>query len=282
LKIQFEAIKPDPQKSFHLMVNPRLNNFFFWHFHPEVELVYIKGTDGIRHVGDHVSRYTASDLVLIGSGVPHLNFDYGVRSEYQKIVVHFPPDFLQSQQTKSPELEFINPLFTVARRGIAINGELKSEIGARLISLDTRTPFDQWIELLIILKKIDACQQLEFLHQQPFINKTNQLAQDRLQDVFTYMQQHYDQKISLDRIASVAHLSREAFCRYFKKMTQMNWTDFLNQYRVNQAKKMLVQGHRVGEAADASGFESLSYFNRTFKKIVGTNPIDYRKEYQVL
>ncbi|MFN6319936.1 MAG: hypothetical protein ACK4YE_00105, partial [Bacteroidota bacterium] len=62
-----EKISPAPDSSFHIMVNPKLNDFFFWHFHPEIELVFIEGADGTRHVGDHISHYKESDLVLIGS-----------------------------------------------------------------------------------------------------------------------------------------------------------------------------------------------------------------------
>ena len=72
MKIQLEAIKPDANSSFHLMLNPRLNDFFFWHFHPEFELTYIEGANGNRSVGSHISQYAGSDLVFIGSNIPHL------------------------------------------------------------------------------------------------------------------------------------------------------------------------------------------------------------------
>ena len=79
-----EKIAPDENSSFHLMVNPRLHDFFFWHFHPEIELVFISGADGTRHVGDHISSFGGSDLVMIGSYIPHLNFDYGIQTHYEK------------------------------------------------------------------------------------------------------------------------------------------------------------------------------------------------------
>ena len=78
MKIQLEQINPDAKSSFRLLHNPRLNDLFYWHFHPEYELVYIEGANGTRHVGDHISLYEYSDLVLIGSNIPHLNFDYGM------------------------------------------------------------------------------------------------------------------------------------------------------------------------------------------------------------
>jgi AraC-like DNA-binding protein len=67
-------------------------------------------------------------------------------------------------------------------------------------------------------------------------------------------------------------LSKAAFCRYFKKMTRLTFIDFLNQYRVNQAKTLLQGDCNVTEACYACGFESLSYFNRVFRKVTGGNP----------
>ena len=65
MKIQKEVVLPDPGQSFKLF-KPSLKNFFFWHYHPEYELVYVEATTGIRHVGQHISSFMDSDLVLIG------------------------------------------------------------------------------------------------------------------------------------------------------------------------------------------------------------------------
>ncbi|MEL6867759.1 MAG: AraC family transcriptional regulator, partial [Bacteroidota bacterium] len=91
MKTQFENISPDANSSFRLLLNPRLSELFFWHFHPEYELVYIEGANGTRQVGDHISEYQGSDLVFIGSDIPHLNFDYGVKTDYEKVVLHIHP-----------------------------------------------------------------------------------------------------------------------------------------------------------------------------------------------
>jgi hypothetical protein len=67
-----EKIVPDQEKSsFHWLVNPKLNDFFLWHFHPEFELVFIEAQEGKRHVGEHIGHFYGSDLVFIGSYIPH-------------------------------------------------------------------------------------------------------------------------------------------------------------------------------------------------------------------
>ena len=86
------------------MVNPRLHDFFFWHFHPEIELVFLDGADGTRHVGEHVSPFYNNDLVLIGPYIPHLNFDYGIKADYEKTVLHLQEDFLTDIMERTPEL----------------------------------------------------------------------------------------------------------------------------------------------------------------------------------
>ncbi|MFK7979372.1 MAG: AraC family transcriptional regulator, partial [Saprospiraceae bacterium] len=58
MKIQLENVVPDANSSFKLIQNPKLNDLFFWHFHPEFELVYIEGASATRHVGNHISQYT--------------------------------------------------------------------------------------------------------------------------------------------------------------------------------------------------------------------------------
>jgi len=110
VKIQKEIVLPDPGQSFKLFT-PSLRNYFFWHYHPEYELVYVEAVAGIRHVGQHISSFTESDLVLIGPNVPHLNFDYSIETEYRQIVVQLKENFLGTAIAETPEFSKISKLF---------------------------------------------------------------------------------------------------------------------------------------------------------------------------
>ena len=90
---ELEKISSDANSSFRFLYNPILTDVFYWHYHPEIELVYIEGASGTRHVGNHLSKYHHSDLVLVGSNIPHLNFDYKVKSDYRIVVLHIHPRF---------------------------------------------------------------------------------------------------------------------------------------------------------------------------------------------
>ena len=278
MKIQLEAIS-SKDSSFSLMFNPRLSDLFYWHFHPEYELVYIEATQGTRHIGDHISTYEKSDLTLIGSNIPHLNFDYGIKTDYQKVVVHFKKDFFEAHIQSTPELSSLAKLFEQSKHGIAFGVKIKADVGKKLFQLEKLKPFDQYIQILEILQILADSNDQNLLHKQPYRNKYSDRDQGRLREIYAFVDKNYHQKITLDQVAAISNLSKEAFCRYFKKASQYTFVEFLNRYRISQSKRLLMLGQSVGDACLKSGFESLSYFNRIFKKISQENPSDFRNRY---
>jgi AraC-like DNA-binding protein len=279
MKIQLETIKPSSNSSFHLMVNPRLNDFYFWHFHPEFELTFIEGASGRRHVGEHIGKYEGSDLVFIGSNIPHLNFDYGVKTAYEKTVLHIQPDFLKEAFPKTPELKAIYQFFEKSKYGVAILGKTKEQAGKMLRELYLLQPFEQFLEVLRIFQLLAHSTEIELLHNEPVKNQHNKKSQDRLKVLYRFMEENYARKIDVEEAARLCHMTKAAFCRYFKRTTHLTFTDFLNHYRINQAKRLLLLDKNVSEVCYACGFESLSYFNRIFKKITLVNPLAYKKQY---
>ncbi len=279
MKVQLETITNQVNRSFSMMFNPRLSDLFFWHSHPEYELVYIKGANGTRHVGDHISTYQESDLVLIGSEIPHLNFDYGVQSEYQKVVVHLNKDFVENHFTHARELIAIKKLFEKSKKGIAFLGEKTAFIGKKLFDLENLNPFQQYLQLIIILQLLSEIKSVEILHKKPFLNKFSNKEQERLRQIHAFIDNNYHRKIELDEIAGICFMTKEAFCRYFKKMTKYTFIEFLNRYRISHSKRYLMAGESVSDACYQSGFQSLSYYNRIFKKVTNENPSKFRKRY---
>jgi len=279
MKIELEKIISNKDSSISLDVNPNLSDFFFWHFHPEYELVFIEGADCNRHVGKHLSKFKGSDLVLIGSYIPHLNFDYGIKTSYEKIVVHIRSDFLKNAFISTPELNSINKLLQLSQHGLAFGELTKREIGPRLKNLPSLSKFDQFLEMLQILNYLMLADDKELLHQDPVKNQFTRKDEDRLDRIYTFIDDHYQQKIEIKDVAKLSNLSNAAFCRYFKKMTRLTFTQFVNHYRIDKAKKLLLIHKNVTETCFQCGFESLSYFNRTFKKVTGRNPQSFKKEH---
>lgn len=281
MKVQLENPLTHGDQSFGLMFNPRLNDLFYWHFHPEYELVYIEAESGPRHVGSHSSRYSGSDLILIGSNIPHLNFDYGVQGSYRKVVVHLKKSLVETQWANMPELATLNRLFQQASKGLTFLHAQKNETGQRLFALEGLTPARQYLELLNILLELAELGESVPLHDRPYANQYTLREQNRIRHVFAYIDRYYPRAITLAEVAELCHLSREAFCRYFKRMTNYSFTEFLNRFRISQSKNMLMNGYSVTDACYACGFGSLSYYNRIFRKVTGENPSTFRKRYEL-
>jgi AraC-like DNA-binding protein len=276
MKIQLEEIAPKQNSSFNIMVNPRLSDFYFWHFHAPFELVYIEGCDGTRHVGEHISKYTGSDLVFIGSNIPHLNFDYGVKTNYEKRVLHIQPEFLNLVQNNTPELKSIATIFEKAKFGISFGENTKKHLAEKLKSLFQLNDFDQFLAVLSIFKYLSETDDFQLLHSKVIENQYNSREQERMKRLYQFLDENYLRKIELDEAAQIANLSSAAFCRFFKQMTKLTFIEFLNHYRINHAKNLLHSGKNVSESCFESGFESLSYFNRTFKKVTCENPLAFK------
>lgn len=278
MKIQRELVVPDPGQSFRLF-SPRLRNNFYWHYHPEYELVYVEATTGIRHVGQHISSYMGSDLVLIGANIPHLNFDYGLKTEYRQIVVQCKEHFLGDTFGETPEFSSIQQLFARAYLGLSFSGLTKVIVVEKLKQMQTAGHFERLLILLQIFQILATSGEVTELNDEDTSVKLFLTDKIRMGTVYKYIHANYDEQPDVNEVASSVHLSTAAFCRYFRKQTKMTFTDFVNQYRIAQARTQLLQNRSVSETCYSVGFESLSYFNKLFKRITGENPSDFKKRY---
>jgi AraC-like DNA-binding protein len=278
MKLNLEQILPDNDSSFRFLLTPKLNEVFYWHFHPEIELVYVEADKGIRHIGEHISTYEGCDLALIGSYIPHLNFDYGVKATVETVVIQFPETYFESGLIRIPELKRVVDLMERAKTGLAFTGETKRVAGVRLKKLQDLDRFHQFMELMSIFQFLAESDEYVDLDVRPISSQTILKQQERMHHIHQFVESNFQKRIETQQIANEVNLSLPAFCRYFKKTTKLTYTDFVNQYRVQYAKKLLIQDKNVTETCFESGFESLSYFNRIFKKWTGESPSSFRKQ----
>ncbi len=278
MKTKLESVVSDVDSSFRILLTPNLNDLFYWHFHPEYEIVYVEAESGFRHIGDHISKYEGSDIALIGPNIPHLNFDYGVKATVDTVVVQMKENFLGQDFFSLPEITAIKNLFEKAKSGLAFYGETKKVAGEKLKQLTALPHFEQLITLLEIFNLLANSNEVEMLSARPIANVAILKEQQRLQKVYHFIEANYQKEINVNEVAKLCNLTTSAFCRYFKKSTHFTFTDFVNQFRINQSKKILLQNMNVTEACYESGFTNLSYYNKTFKKIAGENPSAFKKK----
>jgi AraC-like DNA-binding protein len=138
---------------------------------------------------------------------------------------------------------------------------------------------DKLIGLLSVLNRMSKTQDFEFLTSDP-IYLNNNLDSDRIKKVFEYVMQNYKEEIKLNDIAELASMSESAFSRYFKKRTRKTFSTFLTEIRIEHACKLLQKDkHSVSEISYESGFNNLSNFNRQFKRVKNTTPLNYRSRF---
>lgn len=281
MKAKFETIENDSESSFKILLTPNLNDIFYWHFHPEYEIVYVEAKNGLRHIGDHISKYEGSDIALIGPNIPHLNFDYGVKKSVNTVVVQMKENFLGADFLSLPEMNSIKNLFEKSKTGLVFYGNTKKLTGEKLKLLKTLPHFEQLLLLLQIFNLLANSNEVYNLNAKPITNVTILKAQKRIQMINHYIEVNYQSQINVNLVAQKCNLTTPAFCRYFKKATHYTFTDFLNQFRINQSKTLLLQNKNVTEACYESGFTNVSYFNKVFNKITGENPSAFRKKHNV-
>lgn len=260
--------------------SPPESNPPFWHFHPEIEMVYVKGGSGKRHFGNHLSYYHSGDLVLIGSMLPHTGFSDRLTQNESETIIQFRSDCFGKDFFQIEEMKGIQKLLQRAKAGIAFLGEAKVHIGARVEKMVTLSNFAKMIELLCILQDMASTDEYEILNADGYVFEVEHSGNDRINLIYDHVQANFQRAIPLAEIATVASMTVPSFCRYFKRTSGKNFTLFVNEFRISHACKLLTeQNLSISNVALESGFNNFSYFNKIFKEVTGRSPSVYRKQF---
>ncbi|MCB9333469.1 MAG: helix-turn-helix transcriptional regulator [Lewinellaceae bacterium] len=252
----------------------------FWHFHPEIEMVYVKGGSGKRHIGNHLSYYQSGDLVLIGSMLPHTGFTDRLTGNESETIIQFNNDCFGAGFFGLEEMQDIQRLLQRAKAGIAFQGRAKQEIGARMEKLVTLDNFAKLIELLCILQDMAWTEEYVILNAGGYALEVENTDNDRINVIYDYVQANFQRSIPLDEIAAVTNMTVPSFCRYFKRISGKKFTRFVNEIRIVHACKLLTeQQESISNISFESGFNNFSHFNRLFKDITQKSPSEYRKQF---
>lgn len=278
MRLQFEKIDPQPDSSFKIvhLTQPQ-TCWVYWHYHPEYEIVYIPEGNGRRHVGQHVSAYDDGELVFIGPNVPHLNFSYDKEGPYEEVVVQLRDDFMGPEFLQKPEMEAVRRLFERAGQGLAFGPDTKRAVGPLLRQLPYQSGFDRLLTLLTVFQRMGQAPDIQPLQAEGIQFAVDPKEEQRINRIYRYVAEHYTEAIDLRTVADLANLTVPAFCRYFKRMTHLTFTDFVNEYRVSQARQRLHTDQPIATIGTDVGYTNLSHFNKTFKALTGQTPSAYRK-----
>lgn len=276
MKVEYEKISPDTGSSFRLIHWKSENDRYFWHYHPEYEIVFVRKGSGKLHIGEHLKNYEEGELVFIGPDLPHTGFGYGVIGEHEEIVVQIRKDFLGEEFLQKPELQHIRELFERAKQGLSFQGKARKIVATKLQKMLTLSHFERLVELLNIFHTLAISTEFSVLNTPDKRFDFNHKDEDRINNVYKYVEQNYQQNIDIQAVADLANLTIPSFCRYFKKITHVTYTDFVNEYRINQACRLLFENKPIADICFEVGFNNISHFNKTFKQLKGVSPREYK------
>lgn len=260
-----------------------VKNQAFWHFHPEVELVYVHKGQGKRHIGNHLSYFNNSQLLMLGAYLPHHGFSDRLTVNGSETIVQFKPEFLGDTFLDIPEMKEIRLLFERSKKGILYKAETKKVVGPKIQKLMHIKGFERILLLLEILKDLAQAKDYTVLNVDGFSFETTRQDSNKIDLIYKHIRSNFEQPIHLGEISDVASMTVPAFCRYFKRSTGRTFTRFVNEYRIVHATKLLTEtADSIADIAIACGFNNFSHFNKLFREFTGKSASQYRKEIRLL
>jgi AraC-like DNA-binding protein len=264
-------------------------SFFYnkWHYHPELELVYIIEASGRQFIGDSIHHFKNNDLILLGSNLPHLwrcdekFLVKGSKLKVEAIIIHFMPDCFGPDFFKLPENKSLLRLFQKANMGVRIKNQSRVIVSGLMRKLVQAKNSERIILLLQILQTIAHSRETKTICSEGLSFQYSLAETERLNNIYQYIMNHFTREIRLEQIARVAHLTPNGFCRYFKSRIKKTFSRFLIEVRIGHACKLLAESDKpVADICYDCGFNNFSNFNRHFKSVAGRTPLHHRKYYQ--
>jgi len=256
-------------------------------YHDYMEIIYAYQGRGIFRVSNRDYEIDEGDLVIVGNDEFHA-VEPLPSTPLVVLVMHFMPQLIYEPGFNVSEFEYLGPFYdheNDSLRKIANNSDENGKI-VQLIAeihgeiLSHRDYYQLAVknhlhEILLILLRYHG--KLEKGPESHYRRKYNV---SRLNAVFSLLYGHYQNRITLDQAASLACMSHDYFCRFFKRITGYTFVDYLLRIRIDKARELLCNDHyTVAEVAFRVGFENHGYFDRMFKRMTGRSPLAYRNEY---
>jgi len=259
------------------------------HFHPEVEIVLILESFGKRFVGESVEFFNAGDLLIIGPNVPHvwlndkLFLDENNKLKARALVVQFNLNIFDNFLINCNEFSKVSSILQESKHGIVIEDSLKDIVTKELINIPKQKGVKRITKLIELLEFIKDMNHYKLLNKEKIISKELTHESKNFTSLNQYLLNNYSKNIDIEIAANLMGMTVTSFSRFFKKITRVNFTKYINQLRIDYACKLLIDDfYSISQICYEVGFNNLSYFNRTFKLIIGKTPKEYRMEFRIL
>ena len=240
---------------------------FMWHWHPEIEITYVQKGTMCYKVNHMVYHLKEGDIVFNNSGALHSG-----TMENQKDCAYIPVTF---------DSRLIYGFFQSTVNSKYVDPVIQDSM-LPAICIDQSEPWHKPFREYLYELDITICLQsmwrllLEHITYEPQASRENSLEYDRIKKILSYIEENYQNKITLNDIAGHIHLCESECTRLFKRHMNTTLFAFLQEYRIERSLEFLQDDQPVSAVADKAGFSDPNYYSKVFAKIKGCSPREYR------
>ncbi len=258
-------------------------NFFPWHWHPEIELTWVVSGQIEYLVNDKKYLLTEGEGLFCNSNSLHSGYMVD-QKDCSYLSVTFHPRFIYGYENSLLQTRYVD--FITANEGwhslkLQKDVDWHQETGRQIqdiyrMSKDPSPDYELRVHLILTgiwLNLYRYYRSLPASEQQP----QKHLA--RLKEILSYIQDHYTQEITLDEIADHVNICKSECCRFFKKYMKMTIFEYILFLRIQNSLPLLRAGESVTRIAGLTGFSTSAYYGQIFKRYMGCSPSRYRKEH---
>ncbi|RAJ05311.1 AraC-like DNA-binding protein [Chitinophaga skermanii] len=269
----------------------RLPNFYnYLHRHKEMQVTLIIKGSGTLIAGNYTQPFEPGNIYIMGANQPHIfksdpsHFANNKKDNAHAVHIFFDHDRILKNLLHLQEMEHIKKFLDRTHSGLqVIDTKLQAQLAPLVMKVSAGSGFERLINFFQLLqyfsKDVKEWKSLSTGFSKYSFTDSEGI---RMNDIYQYTMDHYNENITLKQIAAVAHITPHAFCKYFKKHTRKTYMAFLNEIRINEACKKIINGEftSIAGIAYAMGFNSAINFNRVFKKTTGLSPSEYIRSFK--
>ena len=253
---------------------------FMWHWHPEIEITYVQKGTMCYKVNHMVYHLKEGDIVFNNSGALHSGTMEN-KKDCAYIPVTFDSRLIYGFFQSTVNSKYVDPVIQDSMLPAICIDQSEPwhkpfrEYLLRIIDLDEKKPDFYELDITICLQSMWRLL-LEHITYEPQASRENSLEYDRIKKILSYIEENYQNKITLNDIAGHIHLCESECTRLFKRHMNTTLFAFLQEYRIERSLEFLQDDQPVSAVADKAGFSDPNYYSKVFAKIKGCSPREYR------
>lgn len=252
-----------------------------YHTHEELQLIWMVKGEGTAFIGDKILPFKDGELYLVSSNLPHVFKSDSSLELVESLSIYFGQSIFEANNTL-PEFDFINHFLESFSQGAVFKRKASSSIKEQMILIENSIGINRILLLMELVNLIADQKDFSLIASNDYSTPNNRDG-EKISGVIEHLYSNYSKNITLDEVAEIAHMTPQAFCRYFKRHTRKSMVQYLNQIRIGKVCNWLQENkYSVTQSCYQAGFNNISNFNRHFKSVTGYTPSGYMAQQKTL